>query len=168
MILIICSKYMASSIWVCVSMQVVTVVTRKNPPIRYTGGHMTMSLTLLTWLPAWLLDIVKTRLYVFKRPVRNNNNHGDWVTKSSEESHAHKILESAVLSVLQPGEEYEWRHLLSSNVFLLLTLFSFTSSLPKSLIRKCLLTIFQLEIVGHLCAHERCMFGAFNPFIDAY
>jgi hypothetical protein len=37
---------------------------------------MTMSLTLLTWLPAWLLDIVKTRLYVFKRPVHNNN-HGD-------------------------------------------------------------------------------------------
>ncbi|CAK9229945.1 unnamed protein product [Sphagnum troendelagicum] len=56
--------------------KVVTVVTRKNPPIRYTGGHMTTSLTLLTWLPAWLLDIVKTRLYVFKRPVHNNN-HGD-------------------------------------------------------------------------------------------
>lgn len=37
----------------------------------------------------------------------------------------------------------------------------------KSLIRKCLLTIFQLEIVGHSRAHERCMFGAFNPFIDA-
>jgi hypothetical protein len=83
---------------------------------------MTMSLTLLTWLPAWLLDIVKTRLYVFKRPVHNNN-HGDWVTKSSEESYTHKIVESAVLSVLQPGEEYEWRHLPSSNVFLLLTLF---------------------------------------------
>lgn len=164
-ILIICSKYMASSNWVCVSMQVVTVVTRKNPPIRYTGGHMTMSLTLLTWLPAWLLDIAKTCLYVFKRPVHNNN-HGDWVTKSSEESHTRKLVESAVLSVLQPGEEYEWRHLPSSNVFLLLTL-SLTSWFPKSLIRKCLLTIFQLEIVGHLCAHERCMFGAFNSFIDA-
>lgn len=109
-IFIICSKYMASSNWVCVSMQVVTVVTRKNPPIRYTGGHMTMSLTLLTWLPAWLLDIAKTRLYVFKRPVHDNN-HGDWVTKSSEESYTRKIVESAVLSVLQPGEEYEWRHL---------------------------------------------------------